>query len=152
MTITEFAKAHHVQSQTISIFIKRHEDLFEGHTKRVGKTIELDEEALKVLDEKYPLPKPVEVIEDIETIKELAATRKELADTRKILIEKEEKISELQEQLLVASRQIVQAEAMQLLVEDKKEQLQKEMEKSAKLHEELYQEKAKTWIQKLFGK
>ncbi|WP_026514112.1 hypothetical protein [Butyrivibrio sp. LB2008] len=120
--------------------------------KIIGKTIELDEEALKVLDGKYPLPKPVEVIEDIETIKELAATRKELADTRKILIEKEEKISELQEQLLVASRQIVQAEAMQLLVEDKKEQIQKEMEKSAKLQEELNQEKAKTWIQKFFGK
>ncbi len=54
---------------------------------------------------------------------------------------------------------IAQAEAAQLLLEDKKEQLQKEIERSEnlqsemrKLQKELDKERSKSWIQKLFIK
>ena len=63
-----------------------------------------------------------------------------------------ETILELQDKLNQVQSQIARAEATQLLLEDRNEQLKKEMEKSAKLQEELNQEKAKTWIQKFFGK
>lgn len=111
MTITEFARSRNVQAQTISIYIKRHEKLFKGHTSKAGKTIELDEVALEILDEKYPLPKPVEIIEDTES--------------REKLIKAQELIIQLQDKLNQAQSKIAQAEATQLLLEDRTIQLEK---------------------------
>jgi TolA-binding protein len=122
MTITEFARARNVQAQTISIYIKRHEKLFKGHTSKAGKTIELDEVALKILDEKYPLPKPVEIIEDTES--------------REKLIKAQELIIQLQDKLNQAQSKIAQAEATQLLLEDRTIQLKKADERIEKIEAE----------------
>ena len=173
LKITDFADARNVDRNAVTQYIRRHDDLFKGHTKVKANCMFVDDEAVILLEKKYPLPRPIEVVEDIETIKELSETRKELAKAEK-------RIEEIQKQLLEASKQIAQAEATQMLLEDKEAQLEREYERSAKaeerattaeariasaegqmeslrteiekLQEELERERAKTWVQKLFGK
>ena len=64
MTITEFANIRKIQSQTISKYIKRHQEQF-PELKKKGRTIELTEEAIKILEEKYPMPKPQTIMRGI---------------------------------------------------------------------------------------
>lgn len=52
------------------MYMSRHQELFEGHTTRNGKSVELDEEAIKILEEQYPLPEMVQIIRDPELEKE----------------------------------------------------------------------------------
>lgn len=145
MTISEFAASRGVMPQVISIFIKRHPKEFKGHIIQKGKSKELDEVALGVLDTHYPLPAPVQVIEDTES-------RKELIKTQKLIIQ-------LQERLQDATMQIAEAEATKMLLEDKQGQLDKAEETIGKLSNEVDQlrlalelEKNKSWIQKLLKK
>lgn len=133
MNITEFAQSRNKTVGAISNYIQRHRDLFKGHTKRTGNTAELDDYALEILEKKYPLPKPAEIVEDLEAIKELSETRKELAEAGK-------RIEVLQTKLLESSKQIAQAEATKLLLEDKEAQLDKaelRMEKAEKETQDL---------------
>ena len=135
MTITEFASSRGIQTQTVSIYIKRHSKDFKGHTLKKGKAVELDSTALELLDKIYPLPNPIQIIEDTES--------------RKELIQAQKQIIRLQEQLQEATRQIAQAEAIKLLLEDKKEQLTKSEYRINELEKALEIEKAKTWWDKL---
>ena len=110
MKLSEFAKLRNVHRDTITQYIRRNPELFEGHTKVDGKWLILDEEAERLLDEKYPLPKPVEIIEDKES--------------REKLIKAQELIIQLQDKLGQAQGKIAKAEAMQLMLEDKERQLE----------------------------
>ena len=78
MNTTDFAYSRNLQPQTVMKYIQRHSKDFKGHIKKVNRQTLLDEVALELLDKKYPLPKPVEVVADIATLKELADARKEL--------------------------------------------------------------------------
>lgn len=78
MNTTDFANSRNVQPQTVMKYIYRHKQAFKGHVKKVDRLTILDEVAIEILDKKYPLPKPVEVVVDVETLKELADARKEL--------------------------------------------------------------------------
>ena len=144
MNITEFAKSRNIEPQAISRYIGRHQE-FKGHTKKSGKAVELDETAVELLEKKYPLPQPVQIIEDTES--------------RQKLIKAQELIIQLQNKLLDAQSQIAEAEAIKLLLEDKKAQIaryeqEKETDKQKidELSAELFAEKSKTWIDKLFKK
>lgn len=116
MNITEFASARNEQSQTISIFIKRHPEQFEGHTRKVGKTVELDEVALEILEKQYPLPRPVQLINGVDP-EEHKAVMEELNKAQRTIIGLQSKITDY-------SLQIAKAEATQLLLEDKDKELQ----------------------------
>lgn len=118
MKIAEFAKSRNVSIDTIHKYIRRNSEAFDGHITNEGKRFILDEEAVRLLNEKYPLPRPIEVIDDIETIKELSETRRELADAQK-------RILDLQGQLLSVTAKLAHAEAMEMMLEDKKNQLLK---------------------------
>lgn len=102
MTIKEFASGRGVDQKTVGIYLKRHDMTYD----RVNG---LTEEQLKVLEEKYPLPKPVEVIEDVETMKELIKVQKELVEAQKALVRGAEKVA--------------LAEAQQLRLEDQQERI-----------------------------
>ena len=152
MTITEFAESRQVQPQAISRYIGRHPEKFNGHTEKKGKTVELDDIAVELLEKKYPLPAPVQIIEDTES--------------RQKLIKAQELIIQLQGKLMDAQSQIAEAEATKILLEDKNAQIEKyehteaankqtidELNKKIiDLSEELSKEKTKTWIDKLFKK
>nr|WP_181365797.1 hypothetical protein [Butyrivibrio fibrisolvens]AAA99530.1 putative plasmid recombination protein [Butyrivibrio fibrisolvens]prf//2120283A recombination protein [Butyrivibrio fibrisolvens] len=149
MTITEFAESRQVQPQAISRYIGRHPEKFNGHTEKKGKTVELDDIALEFLEKKYPLPAPVQIIEDTES--------------RQKLIKAQELIIQLQGKLMDAQSQIAEAEATKMLLEDKNVQIKKyelteaedkktidELKQQvANLSTELTKEKSKTWIDKL---
>lgn len=68
---------------TVSMYIKGHKELFEGHIVRSGKIV-LDDVAISILENKYLLIKPVEIIKD--------------TTTQKALIKTQQKVIELQEQ------------------------------------------------------
>lgn len=116
MNISEFAESRNLQSQTVSIYIRRHPEQFDGHTSRDGKSVELDEVALDLLDKAYPLPQPVEIIKDTEILKALSATQRELTEAQKVIIS-------LQAQIQEKSDLISAAQANQLLLEVKEEEL-----------------------------
>ncbi len=166
LKIADFAEERNVDRNAVTQYIRRHDELFKGHTEVKGNCMFVDDDAMILLDKKYPLPKPIEVIEDTES--------------RAKLIKTQELVIQLQDKLNRAQTQIAQAEATKLLLEDKEAQLEREYERSAKaeerattaeariasaegqmeslrteiekLQEELERERAKTWVQKLFGK
>ena len=150
MNLTQFAKERNVKTNTISNYLSRHPEI-RKHILKNGKEVDLTPEAIKMLDEVYPVPKPVQVINGVDP-EEHKRVQRELEILHGKYESKLETILELQDKLNQVQSQIARAEATQLLLEDRNEQLKKEMEKSAKLQEELNQEKAKTWIQKFFGK
>lgn len=117
MKIADFAEQRNVDRNAISQYIRRHPEIFEGHTEVVGKNLCVDEEALKELEDKYPLPQVVQVIEDTES--------------RKKLIEAQQLIIQMKDQMLNMQKLVAQAEAKELLLEDRERQL-KEKEQQLK--------------------
>ncbi len=114
MTITEFSESRGLKTQTVSIYIKRHPEEFEGHIKTEGKAKELDEVALELLEAQYPLPQPIMVVEDKETRKQLEAAK--------------DRIIELQGQLLDARAQLADAQQKALLLESTERELDSKTE------------------------
>ena len=108
MTITEFARLRGKEPQAISRYLKRHPEVNQ-YTHKKGKTVELLPEAERLLDKVYPLPKPIEIIEDTES-------RKELIEAQKLIIK-------LQQRLEEQAALVAKAEAVKLLLEDKERQL-----------------------------
>ena len=102
MRIKEFAEARGVDMKAVSRYMKRHEMAYNQETG-------LTDEQLAVLEKKYPLPSPVQVVEDTEA--------------RKMLIETQKALIEAQNALIKAQAQLAQAEAQKLLLEDREAQL-----------------------------
>lgn len=162
MKVTDFLHGREVERQAVTRYINRHEDLFEGHTRKVGKEIELDEFAVEELAKVYPLMKPVTVINGV--------PQEEYIKVQKELIDSKSQVSALQGRILEMQNLVAIAEAKELLLEDRTQRLEemtareeaKEQElrelreekdrEIRELREALEQERAKTWFQKLFGK
>lgn len=159
MKIQEFIQGRAVNEDTVRKYIKRNPEIFSGH---VGKSnnIVLDDYALDVLDQKYPFPEPVQIIED-------AAARQELADLTDKMLLLHDRMSLLRdkyEALLEENKRLVLVEHdHKQLLEDKtsmenelelqrelNDRLQKENADLLKLCEEL-NEKRKSWW-KRFGR
>lgn len=120
MTIAEFAKKRKVDQQAVYKYINRHSDLFEGHLSNTQPR-QLDEEALKILSEKYPEINPIEVVED--------------TDAYKQLVEAKNQIIKMQQQICVYEKMKSDSEASQRLLEQKEndnEWLKGQLEKAQK--------------------
>lgn len=167
VNISDFAETRHEDRDTVNAYIRKHPEIQE-YVIRQGKNtaIDTDSKGYALLDKKYPLPQMVQVIDDVESIKQLAKAR--------------EMIIQLQGRLDEASTKIAQAEAIEALLEDKKLQLEKaesrlektenrlskteeKLDKSStelqdarktidELRAELEAERSKTWLQKLLKK
>lgn len=110
MNISEFAESRHVGTQTVSKYISRHPELFDGLVTREGKSVVLSDAALEKLDAVYPLPKPVEVIVD--------------HASRDKLILAQERIIQLQEQLTAQAQLVADARYYKLMIEQKDDALE----------------------------
>lgn len=112
ITIAEFAQQRGLDNDTVSTFLRRHEEL-KGDIYKEGRFLAIDttSNAYEVLNKQYPLPAPVQIIEDTES--------------RQKLLKAQEVIIQLQGKLQEATSQLAQAEATKLLLEDKQEQLAK---------------------------
>lgn len=109
-SITRFARSRGVEPQTVSRYIARHAGEFEGLTRKVGKEVLLSETAMDLLDEVYPQPRPVEVIEDTES--------------RRKLLQMQELVIQLQGKIVEQTQALAAAETSRLLLEDRERQLQ----------------------------
>ena len=157
MNITEFAKSRNLKPQTVYRYISRHPE-YEKHTSKNGKEVVLDSTALNMLEKKYPVPKPIELIQGV--------PQEEYINVLTKLKEAQKVVGELQNRLLEAQEQIATAKATELLLEDKTKRISdleakaeaKDSEIKAKeeeiksLQEALATEKAKSWWDKLRGK
>ena len=110
MNITEFAKSRNIKPQTVSRYINRHSEKFDGLVLKSGKEITLSEEAIYILDKVYPLPKPIQVIVDHES-------RDKLVEAQSIIIK-------LQQQLNNQAEQIAGSRINQILLEQKEQELE----------------------------
>lgn len=158
MKVTDFLKGREVERQAVTRYINRHEEIFKGHTEKVGKEIELDSVAVEELEKVYPLPKPVTLINGVPH-EEFIRVQNELIMAQKV-------VGELQNRLLEAQEQIATAKATTLLLEDKtqrisdleakaeadKDEIKALQEALATERLELEKERSKSWVQKLLGK
>lgn len=144
MNITEFAKGRNIDRNAVSMYIRRHPELFEEHVKTVGKNVEIDDFAYQILDKKYPLPSPVTIIDGI-SFEEHKATLEELANMQKHVIRLEEELR--QQTYLVA-----QAEAKEILLEDRQKQLEEQKQLCKELSAEVDRLKNQTFWQRVFGR
>lgn len=115
MNLTEFAESRNVKINAISNYMSRHAEKFAGHTKKVGKSIELDEVAMSILDEKYPLPRPVQIMNGVDP-EEHKAVQDKLTAAQDFIIK-------LQDKMMEDQKLLAQAEAQKQLLEDKEAQL-----------------------------
>jgi hypothetical protein len=119
MTITEFAESRNVEAQAVSRYLVRHPKE-KASCRKIGKTVELSEEAFVLLDKQYPMPKPVQVINGVPH-EEYEAVQKKLDQTRELLIAMKDVVAE-KEKLLI------QQEANVKLLEDKSAFIEKALE------------------------
>lgn len=123
MNIREFAYTHDQQPGTVATYIKRHKNLFNDHIEKVGNNTELDDEAIRLLELQYPLPKPIQVVENTET--------------QQKYINSLEQINYLQNQLLQFKEQLQEFKSLKLLLEEKNNEYKIAKDKIESLNEEI---------------
>lgn len=151
MTTSEFIAGRDVDRQAVTRYINRHPEIFEGHTQKVGKEIDLDDTAIAALNEQYPLAKPVTVIQGVPE-EEYIKLQAELTEAYKRLYTLSERLSEAQEQIAMAKATQLLLEDKEQRIEEQKEELADKDKELAELREQLQAERSKTWWQKLRGK
>lgn len=139
ISIADFARSRGQEKNTVNMYLRRHPEIQKETVKR-GKSRYLDTEsaAFKMLESIYPLPKPVEIIEDTEA-------RRQLIDAQQMIIK-------LQQQLVEAAPKIALAEQNQRLFDDMQLQNQELHEQLEAARQQLAEEQAKTWWDKLRGR
>ena len=129
MEIKEFIEGRNVEYIAVYQYIKRNPK-FKGHIGRKGKIV-LDEYAVELLDEKYPYPQPVEMVQDPELLRKYNAVL--------------EQLTMVQQQLVDAASKIAAAEYNERLLDDQQKRIEE-------LEKELEEERSKSWFDKLLGK
>lgn len=142
MNITAFCDSHNVKIAAVTNTISRHQELFKSHTKRIGKSVELDDDAIKILEDKwYPIPKPIEIINGID--------QNEYERVRNKLEAASDTIIKLQQQLQEQTLKLSAGETAQLMLEEKNNQLSDLKNQNEELKKALEVEKNKSWWAKL---
>lgn len=121
--LIDFASGRNEKPDTIRKYISRHKEEFEGHTSFSGAKMEIDEHAYELLDKIYPLPKPIEIIEDNES-------RRKLVQAQDLIIQMQQKMMDMQEKVALA-------ESTRALLEDKEHQLAELQAEKKELKEQI---------------
>lgn len=99
-TVKEYARSRGISTEAVNKQLRKNPEELEGHVFPVGKTFELDEEAIQYLDE-HRLQRTVL----IEPVNE---------EVKKMMQQKDAAIQELQEKLRIAQNQIIEAQAREI--------------------------------------
>lgn len=118
MNLTEFAQSHNIEMQVISKHIKAHADEYQGKIKENGKSKELTDEAIEILEKYYPIPKPVQVINGVPE-EEHRKKLEELESVQKDLLTAKDLIISLKDQLTDYQLKLKDTENEQLRIEEK---------------------------------
>ena len=126
MTLSDFARQRNQDVSAIKMYMKR-------HGMEYDRTNGLTDEQLVVLDAQYPLPKPVTVVNGV--------PESDYIDALERLEKAKDKMFELQNKLFDVQLQISEQKSDKLLLEEKTENLKKELMEKAdeigKLREQL---------------
>lgn len=122
MNISEFARSRGIEPQTVRHYVNDHEDI-KKHTKKVGKTVELSDEAIELLDKIYPLPRPIQLLNGVDPEEHKAVVDK-LSSAQEYIIKLHETVEQLKDKVNENEKLIAQAEAQKILLEDKNSQLE----------------------------
>ena len=148
---SDFLNGRDVERQALTRYINRHPELLENHTKKMGKEIELDDEAVAILDKIYPLIQPVELINGV--------PQEVHSKIQNELIQAQKDNAELMKALLQAHEQLSVANTEKLLLEEKTKQYDELKDNNKQLadelaitKQELEHERNKGFFAKLFGK
>lgn len=117
MTVKQFAEQRGIESGTVYVYISRHPEI-KSHTFKQGKAMELDDEALRILSEQYPLPKPVQVVNGIPK-EEHDALLKENEELLKKYNAVLEQVARIQTERLEERKKLVEAENRLQILEDR---------------------------------
>lgn len=117
--VSSFAESRNVDRNAITQYIRRHPDLFEGHTIVESQRMYFDDAAMEFLDKQYPLPSPVEVIPDTKS-RELL-----LAEQQKTIMLQDE-LMKLKDQLHESQLKLAKQENNILLLEDRSKRMESE--------------------------
>lgn len=128
MNISDFARERNIEPQAVTRYINRHPEI-KKHTSKVGRSVDLHPEALQILEEVYPLPKPVQIIQGVDP-EEYNRVQRELELLHQKYESSLEKIALLQSERVEDQRKIAQMDAQRLLLEDKEKQLREEKERA----------------------
>lgn len=149
--LTLFAEQRNEKPDTIRKYINRHMEDFEGHFEIKGKQMELDEVAAGLLEQKYPLPRPVQVVNGVDP--------EEYADALKKISQLQEAVIKLQQARQEDLQKLAAAEATQILLEDKEEALRElkeeydyERTKRTEAEDELAKLRNRSLWQRIFNK
>ena len=129
MKIKEFIEGRQVTYGTVRKYINSHEE-FKGHIGRANNIV-LDEYAVELLNEKYPLSQPIEMVQDPELLRKYNAVL--------------EQLTMVQQQLVDAAPKIAAAEYRERLIDDQQKRIEE-------LEKELEAERSKSWFDKLRGR
>ena len=152
MTVSEFARARGLDRNAVGAYIRRHDEI-KKHTETQGKNILLDEEAVSALERKYPLPKPVEIVEDKEARKNLdeaksmiialQAKLSEYSGKVMLLEDREKQLKERDEAIASQSAKIDGLQARTIEVERENASIAKDLENAQKRAQEMEEENAR---------
>ncbi len=116
--VADFAEQRNVDRNAVTQYIRRHSDEFEGHIQTQGKNLLFDEVAFEILDEKYPQPKPIQIIEGVpheeheRVLNRLTEVQAQFSKAQEMMLEMKDRLSE-------KDAQLVQKNASVQLLEDK---------------------------------
>lgn len=142
--LIKFAEERNEKPDTIRKYINRRKDEFEGHIRIIGKQMELDEVAVKLLEEKYPLPKPIEIVQGVNP-DDYMEVLEQLNKAKDLVIQ-------LQKELQTKTEQIAAAEAVKVLLEDREGQLREMKEKQTEMDAELKRLRSRNLWERIWNK
>lgn len=116
--VSEFSREHSIDRNTLTAYIRRHPELFHGHTQRKGRDIVLDDTAVMELEKAYH-PQIVVSRPDPALLEAQEEIRRLLEKQVDIQIQ----MQALKDQLSSASRKLIEAEIQQKLLEDTQDKL-----------------------------
>lgn len=125
--ITDFSTVRKIDRNAVTQYIRRHPELFEGHTVVYRKALYGDDDAIRVLDKKYPLSTStaVEIVQD----PEVHTLQKQVIELQEVIIASQKKIQALTEYAAMA-------DARQLLIEEKTKQIEEQKKRMDELEKE----------------
>lgn len=138
MKISEYARLHGIEQQTIRKYLSRHPEIRE-FTHRDGQNLILDDLAIEKLDAVYN-PKPVMIQQGIPH-EDYEKVLLQLNDTQGRLDALHERITTLLEEKAEQQRQLAEAESVKLIAQKTEEELREEKRRVDELRDELSEEK-----------
>lgn len=137
MYLRDFAEIRGIKPDTVASYIRKHPEIAE-FTSMEGKFMVLSDEAVELLEKKYPLPKPVQVIQDTESLKKLTVAQEKLTE----LHEKYEALLTKNTELALQAGRVVMLEASEQEKADRIAKLEADIDRRDEILDQREQELA----------